>query len=332
MADGKNPNWLQFWHSTYVGNIVYECSSGDQGGICKINVDGLGYQWLAEGYDPQISPDGQKILFERNSDQELWLMNADGTEQKKIITGGFSDVSWSPDSSRIIYLIFSGNYLSGDYYVIASSGAERVKIEAQQPSLETIMYLQWSPDGKWLIAEVEKFFEEASVYAKTLYLFDPSTGKYIKSLLPEYIQGIAIYDPVIAWSSDTFHGVFPCAETKAPNLVSICYLAVDGSFFKMMKGLHGNVLIGVPDGLHAAFAPCTLEEKKGICVSDFDGNNIHLVAEYDIDKVDDKFSWAFDGSRLVFETPDGIYMVNIDGSGLTQLTNSSSDKDPRWAP
>src|ERR1700751_4611686 len=64
--------------------------------------------------DPQISPDGKKIVYVRGfSDpmtdrrySNLWIINADGTEHRALTTGNHGDSSprWSPDGSRIAYL------------------------------------------------------------------------------------------------------------------------------------------------------------------------------------------------------------------------------------
>src|SRR5258707_6679972 len=64
--------------------------------------------------DPQISPDGKKIVYLRRladpmTDKRyanLWIINADGSDHRPLTTGNRSDSSprWSPDSTRIAYL------------------------------------------------------------------------------------------------------------------------------------------------------------------------------------------------------------------------------------
>jgi acylaminoacyl-peptidase len=60
--------------------------------------------------DPQISPDGRKIVYlRRYSDVQtderysnVWLINSDGTGHRPLTTGQFHDGSpkWSPDGTR----------------------------------------------------------------------------------------------------------------------------------------------------------------------------------------------------------------------------------------
>src|SRR5207302_429454 len=64
--------------------------------------------------DPQISPDGKKIVYVRRfadaaTDKRysnLWIINADGTDHRPLTTGNRSDSSprWSPDGTRIAFL------------------------------------------------------------------------------------------------------------------------------------------------------------------------------------------------------------------------------------
>jgi acylaminoacyl-peptidase len=64
--------------------------------------------------DPQISPDGEKVIYVRQFSEvmtdkrcsNLWIVNFDGSNNRPLTTGNFSDGSprWSPDGTRIIYI------------------------------------------------------------------------------------------------------------------------------------------------------------------------------------------------------------------------------------
>ena len=60
---------------------------------------------LAEGVNPCWSPDGSKIVFVRNA--EIWVMNADGSNQQQLTSpvGDLvdGDPNWSPDGTKIIF-------------------------------------------------------------------------------------------------------------------------------------------------------------------------------------------------------------------------------------
>ncbi len=67
-------------------------------------------EWIS---DPQISPDGQKIIYTRNyndamTDQtysNLWIVNFDGTDNRPLTSGNHNDFSprWSPDGHKVLY-------------------------------------------------------------------------------------------------------------------------------------------------------------------------------------------------------------------------------------
>ena len=64
--------------------------------------------------DPQISPDGKRIVYVRQfsdimndkRESNLWVISADGSEDRGLTNGNYSDSSprWSPDGTRLAYL------------------------------------------------------------------------------------------------------------------------------------------------------------------------------------------------------------------------------------
>lgn len=93
-----------------------------------------------------------------------------------------------------------------------------------------------------------------------------------------------------------------------------------------------------PDGSRIAFATDSRGD-DAIVVVDADGTNRHVV----LDGFDDLgwTDWSPDGTRFAYAgpgpegSPQGwdIYVVNLDGSDVTNLTNSPTvDLDPNWSP
>ena len=64
--------------------------------------------------DPQISPDGTKVVYVRRFADimtdyyytNLWVVNFDGSDHRPLTTGNQHDTSprWSPDGTRLLYL------------------------------------------------------------------------------------------------------------------------------------------------------------------------------------------------------------------------------------
>jgi Tol biopolymer transport system component len=63
----------------------------------------------AEYFHPEYSPDGSRIAYERfgppwPSPPQVWVMNADGSDQRQLTTRGGGWPSWSPDGRRIVFV------------------------------------------------------------------------------------------------------------------------------------------------------------------------------------------------------------------------------------
>ena len=164
--------------------IVFTSLKGGDLDIYTMNVDGTDLRQLTHqaGYDggPWWSPDGKKIVYRayhptdpkelqdyrdlltahmiRPNKMELWLMNADGSDQHQIthLGGANFGPSWTPDGKR---LIFSSNYKdphSGnfDLYLIQLDGSH---LEQVTTNLQFDGFPMFSPDGKKIIWASNRF-------------------------------------------------------------------------------------------------------------------------------------------------------------------------------
>lgn len=106
--------------------------------------------------DPQISPDGEKIVYIRRSMDKmkdrrisrLWIMDADGSNHRKVTDRDINESSprWSPDGSRIAFTSSSDEHGNEIYmYWVESGSLSRITQLDESPG-----GLSWSPDGKHL--------------------------------------------------------------------------------------------------------------------------------------------------------------------------------------
>ena len=109
-------------------------------------------EWAA---DPQISPDGTRIVFVRSgfdvmtdgTRSNLWVINSDGTNLRALLAPGRNAGSprWSPDGARLLYT----SSVQGKTELFVrwmDSGQEAALTQlANQPG-----GMAWSPDGKWI--------------------------------------------------------------------------------------------------------------------------------------------------------------------------------------
>jgi Tol biopolymer transport system component len=100
--------------------------------------------------DPQVSPDGTRILYarrwvDRMEDRwrsDIWIMNADGSRNRFLSKG--SSPRWSPDGTRFAFLD-EGEPEGTQVFVRWLDAAEATQVTRVAKAPSTI---KWSPDGK----------------------------------------------------------------------------------------------------------------------------------------------------------------------------------------
>lgn len=107
--------------------------------------------------DPEISPDGEHVVyrrmgFDRLKDQRrgnLWLVGSDGSGQRKLsdFEGDESGASWSPDGQRIAYVRSAGDSEGAQIYLHWLKSGRSARLTQLPASPDT---LRWSPDGRHL--------------------------------------------------------------------------------------------------------------------------------------------------------------------------------------
>jgi len=124
--------------------------------IYIMNSDGSKKKRLTDNpvadYSPSWSPDGKRILFIRNhtseeddgevSNFEIYIMNADGSEQKRLTNNPGLDFwqSWSPDGRKIVFMSSrDGNY---EICIMNPDGTEQKNL-TNNPASDTSP--SWSP-------------------------------------------------------------------------------------------------------------------------------------------------------------------------------------------
>jgi len=132
--------------------------------------------------DPQISPDGEKVLFTRQHAAEknekhnnLWIAEtASGKTRQFTSSGKDGNGRWSPDGSKVAFI---SNRVKAhpQIYLMDSSGGEAVALTRFPEG--TISGFKWSPDGRSLAVTFRErepdFTQEAAKKRKEQGLSDP---------------------------------------------------------------------------------------------------------------------------------------------------------------
>lgn len=142
-------------------------SDGSQEGHHEIYImqaDGSGRTQLTHSpinaHDPVWSPDGNKIFFlsevgsEHLSNNDLFVMNADGSEQTVLVNNVWRNPVISPDGSRILFARLENEQAetagSSEIYSMNIDGSNLTKLTNNN----TANYIAtWSPDGKQIVID-----------------------------------------------------------------------------------------------------------------------------------------------------------------------------------
>ncbi len=135
------------------GTIVFASDRSGTSHIYSIGADGsrLGQLTRGKAADtaPLFSPDGRRIVFTRsprydrsgNPVSQLWVMNADGSGQRKLAPSGYAP-AWSPDSRRVAYVAATyPNRGAAPIAIKEPEGGHVVGIPGKNGNP------YWSPDG-----------------------------------------------------------------------------------------------------------------------------------------------------------------------------------------
>jgi len=168
----------------------------------------------------------------------------------------------------------------------------------------------WSSDGKYIVFERDGLSIMDISSKKVIHLIDGPAG------CPN-------------WSPDGSRIVFIRYNTtnNTQNVAGIYIIDADGTNETRLTNSDAYDPAWSPDGSKIVFTllSSTDSSNPGIYVMNSDGSNKFKLTS--IDSISS--AWSPDGKRIAF-TSGGIKVVNLDGSGLTQLTDSGWS--PGWSP
>nr|XP_024383837.1 uncharacterized protein LOC112286315 [Physcomitrium patens]PNR61619.1 hypothetical protein PHYPA_000042 [Physcomitrium patens] len=265
-----------------------------------------------KGSFPSISPDGSLVSFvdSGNDSSTLAVMKLDGSENRVIHRSNVFGERWDP-KGKTIYASQGRVFASVKTVVriVAIQDSDTADLGADETS-HNYKYLTKegtgnnafpcpSPDGKYVV------FRSGRTGRKNLYIMDAAGGeeKYLRRLTEGRWR-----DTMPAWSPDNEWIAFSSnrAHPTGERSFSLYLIRPNGTDLHMLldTGVGGLAM-------HAVFSP---DSKRIAFTSNWAGVSAEPIS----------FPHAYQ--------PYGtIFVINIDGTGLTRLThNAYEDGTPTW--
>jgi TolB protein len=226
--------------------------------VYVVNADGTGLRRLTtnpgDDFDPSWSPDRRRIAFrsERSGEPEIWVMTADGTEQRRL-TAGFSP-AWSPDGTLIA---FSGPAVNpdGSHGILSVIRPDGTRLRAL-PHTEGGEYPSWSPDGTRIA------FNSNVTGEHVMFVIQADGSKVVD------LSGVG-EGWQVDWAPDGRSILFASGRDQAdPGYADIYVMRPDGSGVRRLTDQRAYTPAWSPDGEHVVYSA------PGLFIMNPDGSGV----------------------------------------------------------
>jgi dipeptidyl aminopeptidase/acylaminoacyl peptidase len=260
-----------------------------------------------------------KIVF-AGLNLDLYVMDADGSNQTRLTTSGAFHSAWSADGTRIAFdSTRDGNW---EIYVMDADGSNQTRLTTdsrfdQAPA--------WSPDGTKIAFTAGRSDEELG----RIYVMNADGSNQTE------LSTGPVADSGPAWSPDGSKIAFESLQ-PVTGQSDIYVMNADGSNVLPLTSdpAYDGAANWSPDGSQIAFM--SFRSGNGeIYVMNADGSNVlPLTTDPAADYLP---AWSPDGTEIVFQSfrsgNSDIYIMNADGTNQTRVTTDPVDEwDPDWQP
>ena len=308
-ADGTNLR--QLTHNTAVDSVTNQAWSTHTPSK-ESDLEGIG----------SVTPDAVgKILFssDRSGSFQIYVMNADGRDQRRLTHGGDNDFSpaWSPDGTRIAFSSNRGSADGFDYRLFVMD-ADGTNVRQLTTGSDRHVLPSWSRDGSQIV-----FTNDYDNSAAVIDVDFTNRRKPSRSI------GVG---RVLSWSPDGTQIVFGFYDRSLDDDdYEVWVMNADGSNRRQLThNTHSDqVPSWSPDGTQIVYSSRP-EDDWEVFVMNADGTNVRQLTH----NTHHDFSggWSPDGTQILFTSyrdGDGeVFVMNADGSNVRQLTHNTAEDYP----
>jgi serine/threonine protein kinase len=259
-----------------------------------------------------FSPDGNSIYFvkEEPAEKDVYSMYRApvlGGNPERVVHDIDSNISFSPDHTRMVFVRYKSNEGEGDLMVANADGSSEKLLSKQTPRL---LGPSWSPDGKSIVAP-EFLASQAALSA--LDIFDASSGE------KQVFKKSDMYISSARWLPDG-NGILVTATGRDSN-----FNRTQIGIFSYPQGLYRPVTNDTNSFLTVSLSAdaktiATIQSQfvGTLETAPYDGKEAGKPAIISSRPPTEWFNWAPDGTLLA-EQESGIFRMNADGSNRTPL-------------
>lgn len=278
------------------GPVLFHCASGNRVGALLA----LRAAWIGGASPEDALRLGKNAGLTRLEAATRERLDAEPTVLRQSGTGFYQELSWARDARSLLVSVLETNATpEGFEYRVQ-------RLTLDPPTIEPLsagprdLWTSWSPDGSRIA------FASGPGEAADVFLMSADGAS------PTRLTDDPANDTQPAWSPDGRRIAFVSNREGTDQLF---VMAADGSGQTRIGAAEGEVQTPSwsPDGKKIAYFEIDADGQNHVYVMNSDGTGRRRLATGLWP------SWSPDGARILFGTPEGLSLMNEDGSGTELL-------------